>query len=221
MTQERFFFALLLVDVLDDGGFQDADVLYGTVAPVGLRLLDHIDDVHTLNDFAEDGVLAVEMGCASLSLIDLLHLLRQFYAAVGSGIETFLGLGKRGAALDASPHDVELGGGRAHFRIDIIAFAGHRHGSATVEELRKSELRGKGVVEIARAEGFAWFGMFAVDVAALDHKVLDDAMEEQRVIDVHLGEFQEVVTMDGRLVVEGDADVARSGLKEHLSCLGL
>jgi hypothetical protein len=90
-----------------------------------------------------------------------------------------------------------------------------------MEELRKSEFWGKGVVEIARAESFARFGMFTVDVAALNHKVLDDAMEEQRVIDVHLGEFQKVVTVDGRLVVKGDADIARRGLKEHLSRLGL
>ena len=46
-------------------------------------------------------------------------------------------------------------------------------------------------------------------------------MEEQRVVDAHLREFQEVVAMLGRLVVEADADVACRGLKEHLGGLGL
>ena len=55
--------------------------------------------------------------------------------------------------------------------------------------------------------------MFAIGVAALDHEVLDDPMDEQGVIDAHLCNLQEVVTRQGRLVVKGDAEVASRGLK--------
>ena len=63
--------------------------------------------------------------------------------------------------------------------------------------------------------------MFAVGVAALDHKVLDDTMDEQRIIDAHLRDFQEIVAGLGRFVIQGDADVASRCLKQNLSVFRL
>ena len=46
-------------------------------------------------------------------------------------------------------------------------------------------------------------------------------MEQQGVIDVHLNKFQEVVAMQGCLVIEGHTDVAFCGFKQHLGGRGL
>ena len=42
-------------------GVEDADVVDGTVVVVGLGLLDAVDHIETLGDFAKHGVLSVEM----------------------------------------------------------------------------------------------------------------------------------------------------------------
>ena len=58
--------------------------------------------------------------------------------------------------------------------------------------------------------------MFAVGVATLNHEVLDDTMDEQRIIDAHLRDFQEIVAGLGRFVIQGDTDVASRCLKQNL-----
>ena len=63
--------------------------------------------------------------------------------------------------------------------------------------------------------------MLTIGVTTLDHEVLDDAMDEQGVVDAHLRDLQEVVTRLWCLVVESDTDITCCGLKQHLSILGL
>ena len=82
-----------------------------------------------------------------------------------------------------------------------------------MEYLWQAEFSLNGVVIVARPQSLSGLGMLAVQVTALYHEVFDDTMEEQGIIDVFLDEFQEVVTMLGRLVEECYTDVARGGLK--------
>lgn len=157
-----------------------------------------------------------------LRLVDLDHLGCQLHRTLGDGVETLLHLRQDAViGIHLAPDDIELAGRGATLGVLLVAFAGHGHGSPTVEYLRQTELRLLGVVEVARAESLSGFGMLAVGVAALDHEVLDDAVEEQRVVDAHLRQFQEVVAVLRRLVIEADADVACRGLEEHLGGLGL
>ena len=58
--------------------------------------------------------------------------------------------------------------------------------------------------------------MTTIEIATLNHKVLDDTVEQQGVIDLHPHQFQEVVTMLWRLVAEGDADISLRGLQQYL-----
>ena len=55
--------------------------------------------------------------------------------------------------------------------------------------------------------------MLAMLVTALYHKVFDDTVEEQRVVELRTDQFEEIVTVLGRLVVEGNANVALGGLQ--------
>jgi len=63
--------------LLYDNHFQDSHILNGTVVGIGLNALDRVDDIHTLDYLAEDGVTAVEMGRAADSHVDLALLGRQ------------------------------------------------------------------------------------------------------------------------------------------------
>ena len=196
--------------VVSDGGAEDADVLEGAVELVGGRLLDAVDDIKAFRDFAKDSILSVQMGNAANSFVDFLHFWRQLY--MGSGVETLLNLHQTGVVVYPTPYDIELAGGTAPFRIDSVALASHSHHSTTVEDLRQTEFGLNGVVVVTRTQSLSGLGMFAVQVASLYHEVLDDAMEEQGVVDVLLNEFQEVVTVLGRLVEECYTNVARGSL---------
>ena len=90
-----------------------------------------------------------------------------------------------------------------------------------MEDLWQTKLCLSGIVEITRTKQLSWFGVLAVGVATLNHKVFDDTVDEQGVVNAHLRDFQEVVTCLRCLVIEGDADVAGSRLKEHFGACGL
>ena len=75
----------------------------------------------------------------------------------------------------------------------------------------REELRLDGVAIIALAQRCARFGMTAVGIATLDHKVLDDTVEEQRIVELLVDEFQEVVAMTGCIVEECQHDLACGG----------
>ena len=77
-----------------------------------------------------------------------------------------------------------------------------------MEYLRQTEFWLYGIVEIASPQPLSRLGILAVRVARLYHKVLDDTMEQQRVVHLHAHQLQEVVAMLRCLVVEGYADVS-------------
>ena len=88
-----------------------------------------------------------------------------------------------------------------------------------MEDLRQAELWLDGIVEVARTQQLAGLGVLAVQIAALNHEVLDDTMEKQGIVDVHADELQEIVAVQGCLVIEGQTDVALGSLQQDLSAL--
>ena len=76
--------------VADDGGAKDADVSCWAVIPVGGCLLNLVYHVEALSDFAEYGVLAVEMGRATNGLVGLYHLWRKLHLSVGGRVQPLL-----------------------------------------------------------------------------------------------------------------------------------
>ena len=179
----------------NDGGAENADVCGGTVVLVGGYLLDTVYDIQTFDDLTKDGVLAVEMGRASNGLVGLQHLGGELDATLRLLVESLLYATEGGIAVGAPPDNVKLAGTRALVGVDTVWLAGGSYSPPTVVELGQSELSLYRVVELARTQTLAWLGMPAFGVARLYHKVLDDAMEEQRVVVVLAHQLQEVVTM--------------------------
>ena len=58
-------------------------------------------------------------------------------------------------------------------------------------------------------------------VARLDHETADDAMEKIAVVIAFPDQFEEIVTMEGRLVVQDDADIAHRRLQDHFMAQGV
>ena len=108
----------------DGGGTKDADIGQGAVVLVGSHLLNLIDDIEALQDFTKDSILTIEVGCAALGLIDFYHLWCQLDAPFGERVEAVLDAPNTRVVHLAPPDDIELAGGRAHLRIDVIGLAG-------------------------------------------------------------------------------------------------
>ena len=68
-----------------------------------------------------------------------------------------------------------------------------------------------GVAWAAHTEAFAGGSALGVGVSALNHEVLDDTVEQEAVVIALGGELEEIVTVEGRLVIQADYDVAQSG----------
>ena len=88
---------------------------------------DLVDDGHAADDFAEDGVFAVEEGGAAVG---------------GVGLDLFGGEGLAEAhgehvelvvVIDGAVNDVELASGGGLLGVDVVAHAGCGHGAALVD----------------------------------------------------------------------------------------
>ena len=77
-----------------------------------------------------------------------------------------------------SPDDIELAAAALTLRVHLVAQTGSAQGTALVEELWINKLGRDGVIRSARAQHLALWSTLAVRVAALDHKILDDTVEE-------------------------------------------
>ena len=77
-----------------------------------------------------------------------------------------------------------------------------------MEKLWINELGRDGIVRTTCAQYLAFRSAFAVWIAALNHKILDDTMEESAIEISLLCQLDEVVTMLRCLVVEAYLDVA-------------
>ena len=107
-----------------------------------------------------------------------------------------------------SPDDIELAAAALTLRVHLVAQTGSAQGTALVEELWINKLGWDGVIRSARAQHLALWSALAVRVAALDHEILDDTVEECSIEISLLRQLQEVVTMLRSLVVEAHLDVA-------------
>ncbi len=75
------------------------------------------------------------MRCTSHCLIGCYHLWREFDTSLSDRIEPFLYLAQFFVVEDTSPDNIELTGGTALFRIDIITLTSHRHHTTSVKYL--------------------------------------------------------------------------------------
>ena len=107
-----------------------------------------------------------------------------------------------------SPDDIELAAAALTLRVHLVAQTGSAQGTALVEELWINKLGRDGVIRSARAQHLALRSALAVRVAALDHEILDDTVEECAIEISLLCQLQKVVTMLRSLVVEAHLDVA-------------
>jgi hypothetical protein len=88
-----------------------------------------------------------------------------------------------------------------------------------MEQLWQSELRLDGIDQFATTQSLTRLCMLAVQVATLYHEILDDPMEQQRVIHLHFHELHEIVTMKGRLVIEFYTDIAFCRFQQYFGTL--
>ena len=68
-----------------------------------------------------------------------------------------------------------------------------------------------GIAGAAHSEAFAGGSALGVGVSALNHEVLDDTVEQETVVIALGGELEEIVAVEGCLVIQADYDVAQSG----------
>ena len=162
----------------EDGGTEDAHIGQWAVVLVSCHLLNLVDDIEALQHLAKDGILAVEVGRAASSLVDVNHLGGELYTAVGEGVEALLYAADAHIVHLAAPDDIELAGAGAHVGVDIVGFPGGSDDATAVEDMGEAELGFGGVVEVASAKQLAWLGVLAVEVATLNHEVFDDTVEE-------------------------------------------
>jgi len=207
-------------------GVEEDDVGEGAVEGVGGERLDGLDDFHAIDDVAEDGVGAVEMGRAASREVGLPHLIVHLDAVL---LQRSAHLPQGSLAEAAAIDDVELRRAAAHFGVCIVALACCGQRATFVEEPGQTELRLQRVAEVSVAEGLVARGRLqgavslrvyaAVGVAALDHEILDDAMKERAVEDTLSHILKEIVAMARCLVAQLHADDAVGGLQSHDSRL--
>ena len=107
-----------------------------------------------------------------------------------------------------TPNDIKLASAALAFWVYLVAKTGCAQGTTLVEELWINELGRDGIVRTTCAQHLAFRSALAVRIAALNHKILDDTMEESAIEISLLCQLQEVVTMLRCLVVEAHLDVA-------------
>ena len=107
-----------------------------------------------------------------------------------------------------SPYNIELATAALAFRVYLISQTGCAQGTTLVEKLWINKLGRDGIVRTTCAQHLAFRSAFAVWIAALNHKILDDTMEESAVKISLLRQLDEVVTMLRCLVVEANLDIA-------------
>ena len=115
-----------------------------------------------------------------------------------------------GRLVDRAPDDVELAAARLAIRIDLVTKSGSAERTTLMEETG-IDFGFDGIAWAAHTEAFASWSALGVGVSALNHKVLDDTVEQEAVVIALGGELEEIVAVEGRLVIQADYDVAQSG----------
>ena len=144
---------------------------------------------------------------AADGFVDFAHFRRQLHAAAGAVVKPFLDFVETGIVEDFAPDDIELHGGAALLGIHVIAFAGARQDAAAMEDaVFQPEFGRDRIVPIALAQQHARFGVLRIRIAALNHKVLNHTMEQERIKRPFRHQRPEIVAMQRRLVIEFQND---------------
>ena len=129
-------------------------------------------------------------------------------------------LGNGLLALLLAVDDVELRTARLVLRVDIVRLAGCCQGATLVVNTRQTYFGRDVIVERVFAKFLALLGILAPRVARLNHKVGNDTVEQQRIVEVVLAyQLKEVVAMERSLVVQLYTYVAHRGFNQHLGTL--
>lgn len=193
----------------DGRNLQHAYVFVGAVGSVAGLCSYLVHNVHTFYHLAEDGVVAIEEGGATLSFVHL-TLFGGELAAVAAGYVVKLGIGEFLAR-----NEVEL---CCRPCLGGVAVAGHTHSAALVVD---------GIIDLGRncigeataTQMRARCSAFGIGVAALYHELWYTTVKQQAIIDVLFGVFHHVVGIERGVVVEHQYNVAVLGLYFYLVLL--
>jgi len=117
---------------------------------------------------------------------------------------------------DATLYNIELGAAAGLGGVDVVAHACSGEGATSVEELG-SDLGGEGIGRVGPAKAFGASGPGAW-VTRLDHEALNDAVEEDALVEVAADELDEVVPVKGCGVGETEAYISLGGSEEDIAC---
>lgn len=148
--------------------------------------------------FEDPDVFERTVVLVGLNAFDALHDGHAFYDFAKDGVGTV----EPGCRLASD--DVKLLAGAFLLGIDIVAFACCGKDSATMDDLGHTKFRFEPFVGFVGtfAQKIAGLGGLGNRVSALNHEIADDAVKEHAVIGVLLDLLDEIVTVDGRLIVE-------------------
>ena len=156
-------------------------------------------------------------------MIEVEQLVGHGDTMVGSGLHLVADLIELLGGVGLAPDDIELTTAGTAFGILAVALARCSQCPTTVRMEQMAvgieELSLDGIVGTPLAQRHARFSMTAVGIAALNHEVLDDAVEEQRIIELLVDEFQEIVAMTRRIVEERQNNLTHCGFEHHLTRL--
>ena len=180
---------------LNHRGADDADIVFRAVILVGGHHLYAGDGVHSLYDVAEDGVLPIQVGRASMVFIDLPYPVGEFYLSFGGGIHSFLYGSQLLWHIEAACHDEELRPAGCSFRIHLVWLACHGEGATAMKEFGKTDFGRHRMLRFARAQELSGFGMARVGVSHLYQETVDGTVYQQTVIVPFAHQFQEIVAV--------------------------
>ena len=130
-----------------------------------------------------------------------------------------LELGELAGTVDIASDDVELATAGTLLGIDLVALTGSSEGSLLMYQ-RLVELGRDGVVGASGTEMCSGRSSTRIGIATLNHKVLDDTVEESAVVIALTGQLEEIITMKGGLVIETNGDVTEGGLDQDFGHIG-
>lgn len=177
-----------------------------------------LHDVETFHHFAEDGVFAVQMGGATEGGIERNLLGGESFTLGMLHLHLFNEILHLTRGESSAPNDIELGTTAALLWVRPVVLARCCKGSPLVV-YATAEFGFKGIAGTTDTESLTCRSILGIGVAALNHESLDDPMEERPVVIALANEFQEVVTVYGRLVIEAYHYVAHRGMDFHTLCL--
>ena len=177
----------------------DCDRFDGHISAAGLDGSNLVDHLKAFDNLAKHRVVTVQMRGATHSLVSLTlagaeHLAHTALKHVQSAVVIHLAL-----------HDVELRATGSLLGIHLVRLASSSQGAFLVEVV---------VLELGR-DPITWVEATVLVLSALDHEILDDAVERRAVVPAFVHQLDEVVTMLGRVVIQFGLNSAHAGLDDN------